>query len=94
MNFSRLYGGFCTGMGLYGYTRGFRSISPHENEPRLITHKLSSGFFNALLYSAPIVNLWPASRIIDRLEIEYNGLDKSQYKDSFTELVGECYDTI
>jgi hypothetical protein len=52
------------------------------------------GFFNALMYSAPIFNIWPLARLVDRLEIQYNELDKTHYKESFTELVGECYDTI
>jgi hypothetical protein len=94
MNFGKFYTGFCFTMGLYGYTRGFRSTSSYDKSPRLTTQKLSMGFFNALLYSAPVYNLWPLARLVDRLEIDYNGLDKTQYKDAFIELVGECYDTI
>jgi hypothetical protein len=91
MNFSRLYGGFCVSMGLYGFTRGFRSETESK---RLITDKLAAGFFNSLMYSAPIVNLWPLTRLVNRLEIDYNDLEKKQYQDSFRELVGDCYDTI
>jgi len=95
MNFSRLYGGFCVSMGLYGFTRGYRSTPLSEtSSKRLITDKLHAGFFNTLMYSAPVVNLWPFVRLINRLEIEYNGLEKQHYKDSFKELVGDCYDTI
>jgi len=93
MILGRVYSGFCVGMGIYGYTRGFRS-EYKNNSKKLITEKLSGGLFNALFYAAPIVNLWPTLRLIDRLEIEYKNLDKTKYKGAYQELVGQCNDTL
>lgn len=95
--FQRIYYSFCASMGLYGYTRGYRSTddfnSKNEKFERLTSDKIASGIINALYYATPIINTWPALRLINRIEIEYKDLDKNKYESSYTELTGKCDET-
>jgi hypothetical protein len=90
---TKLYGTFCIGMGLYGFTRGYRSFNSKDKE-RLTSDKITNAIFNALFYAAPIANIGPTIRLINRLEIEHKGLNMNDYKDNYREFVGDCEETI
>lgn len=90
---TKLYGTFCVGMGVYGFSRGYRSRVINEKE-RLISDKLTNAAFNGLFYAAPIANIGPTLRLINRLEIEHKGLNMNDYKDNYREFVGDCEETI
>lgn len=90
--FNKLYPTFCVGMGLYGSHRGYRSKS-HGEDNRLTIDKMTLGFINGIIYAAPIVNIWPTVKLLNRMEIEYKQLDKHLYKSNYEEVVGVCEDT-
>lgn len=90
---AKLYGTFCVGMGMYGFSRGFRAQYNQDKE-RLTSDKITNAAFNGLFYAAPIANIGPTIRLINRLEIEYKGLNASDYKDNYREFVGDCEETI
>lgn len=89
MSFGKIYTGFTTGMGIYGFSRGYRA---RDNE--MVSDKLVSGTFNTLLYVTPVVNIWPLVRLTDRITIQSKGLDKNKYRDAYFELTGICWQTI
>lgn len=80
-------------MGVYGFTRGWRSQRSGE-EPRLLYHKCFSGMANGLFYAYPLVNLLTLASLIGRLEVKARGLDPTKYDDCYREMDGECTDTI
>lgn len=88
--FYKAYTGFTLGMTAYGFSRGYRCREPSD----LYSSKITSGIVNSTMYTAPGVNLFAFVKLINRLEIDYKKLDKSKHKESYRELVGECYDTI
>jgi hypothetical protein len=90
---TKLYGSFCVGMGVYGFTRGYRAQISGSKE-NLTSDKITNATFNSLFYTLPIANIGPTLRLINRLEIEHKQLDKNDYKDNYREIVGECHDTI
>lgn len=77
------------GMGVYGFSREYRA-----NQSDLTSNKFFCGLFNGILYAAPVLNIFPILRLFNRLEIEYKQLDKDKYKYEYTEITGECNDTI
>jgi hypothetical protein len=88
----KLYPTFCVGMGLYGSYRGYKS-KPQGEYHLLTIDKFSRGFINGIMYAAPVANIWPTVKLLNRVEIEYKQLDKSLYKSNYEEIVGVCEDT-
>lgn len=88
----KLYPTFCVSMGLYGSYRGYRAKHQGEDN-RLTIDKFTLGFVNGIIYAAPIVNIWPTVKLLNRMEIEYKQLNKDLYKSNYEEIVGVCEDT-
>lgn len=99
---SNLYCKFTLGMGVYGFTRGYRSENlyyknfgfENNNNKRLTTEKISAGAVNTIIYLAPIFNLLQGYKLIKRMEISYRNKTKTDYPEAYEELVGYCPDTI
>jgi len=102
---SRLFIGVQTMMGVYGFTRGYRS-KPYnqykfksdkdklENE-LLLTTKCINGLLNGWMYSMPILNIPMILNLCDRIEIEMKGYNKEEYVKSYVEWIdGKCDDTL
>jgi|Laugrespbdmm15sd_2_1035082.scaffolds.fasta_scaffold148235_1 hypothetical protein len=89
---SRLLTTFCTCMGMYGFSRGYRS-EQNLHRHKLIVDKVSSSIVNGLLYSVPIYNLYHFSKLLNRLEIEYKNLDPEKFEIEYTEINGVCKST-
>jgi len=87
--------GFQSIMGLYGFTRGYRSYDS-KDEIRLTTTKLMNGFSNAFFYTMPFVNIPSFLYLIDRFEIKIKGLDnkKKEFRSCYKEWTGFCDDDI
>lgn len=90
---SKVYLTFCTGMGIYGFTRGYRSET-HKDRESLTAEKCGKGLINGICYGAPIINIGPTLRLLNRLEIDYKNLNKEQHKSEYEEFIGTCKDTI
>lgn len=86
--FSRLLTTFCTGMGMYGFYRGYRSEI--DGRSKLTMDKISSSILNGMLYSIPIFNMYHFSRLLNRIEIEHKNLDPEKFKNEYKEIDGEC----
>ena len=86
-------------IGLYGFTRGYRSI-PYEvkydttGQRVLLTQKISNGLMNGLIYCTPILNIPMVMSCINRIEIKARGLEPNKYVSSYQEWTGMCYDTL
>lgn len=78
---------------LYGFTRGYRSDNNSKNH-LLTSTKITNGLLNSCFYALPIFNIFCLSKLIDRIEIRIKGLDKNDYKESYKEINGFCYDDI
>lgn len=103
MNYSLIEKCFFTfhvGMGIYGFTRGFRSNREHYkdfniNRKLLLSERFVEGFMNASYYVVPFFNLFPLYRLVNRVEISIRGLKKEDYKNYYKEpLSGYCFDTL
>lgn len=79
-------------MGVYGFSRGYRAND--RNYERLTMDRINNGFLNGILYSTPFFNIIHLSRLLNRLEVQYLGLDPDEYKSEYTEITGVCKDTI
>jgi hypothetical protein len=79
-------------MGMYGFSRGYRSEN-NDDRHTLIIDKVSSSIVNGLLYSVPIYNLYYFSKLLNRLEIEYKNLDKEDFCIEYREINGVCKST-
>lgn len=90
---TKLYGTFCVGMGVYGFTRGYRSYTCKEDN-NLISTKVVQGVINGVMYGTPIFNIWPTLRLLNRLEVKYKNLNKDNYKSNYEESFGVCKETI
>jgi hypothetical protein len=90
---TKLYGTFCVGMGTYGFTRGYRAYSGTE-DTNLTCDKVLQGVINGMAYGAPILNMWPTFRLLNRLEIECRSLNKDNYQSNYEEFIGVCKETI
>lgn len=86
--FARLLTTFCTGMGVYGFSRGYRSEI--DGRSKLTMDKISSSILNGMLYSIPIFNMYHFSRLLNRIEIEHKNLDPEKFKSEYKEIDGEC----
>jgi hypothetical protein len=76
-------------MGIYGFSRGWRC---QDND--LYGNKTFLGILNGICYMAPVYNVFPMMRTINRLQIDYQNLDKTKYKEQYTEICGGiCNDT-
>ena len=96
---------FHIGMGIYGFTRGFRTnydhslsrfISKDESQRKLLlSERLFEGSINAMIYLAPIYNIYPLFCLSNRVEISIRGLKKDDYIDYYKEpFSGYCFDTL
>lgn len=86
--FNKVYFGFSIGMGMYGFSRGYRC-----KENKLYSDKIVCGTLNSIFYSAPIINIFPLYRLINRIEVEKRQLDKNKYLDIYKEVFGTCSST-
>jgi hypothetical protein len=102
---TRLLIGVQMAMGVYGFSRGYRSkpyskyMTKTENDKvenkLLLTTKVLNGFFNGVMYSLPIWNIPMVLNLFDRVEIEMKGYNKEEYVKSYLEWFdGKCDDTL
>ena len=89
----KAYISFCTGMGVYGFTRGYRS-NIHKDRESLTAEKCVSGLLNGICYGTPIFNIGPIFRLVNRLEIQHKSLNKEEHKSNYEEFMGICNETI
>lgn len=84
-----------TSLGLYGFSRGYRSSSTYnvDNE-KLTSNKILDGTINSIFYMIPPWNLYNVTKLLNRIEIEYRNLDKSLYNSEYEDLTGRCTDTV
>lgn len=86
---------FNIGMGIYGFTRGFRSDFERSPRKLLFTERLLGSLANSTIYFLPVYNIYQLYRIINRLEIYSRGLNKEEYKSAYEEpFSGICKDTL
>lgn len=88
--YTKIYKGICLSMGGWGFSRGYRS---NDNTKTLTSEKLFISSTNAIMYATPIINFIPLIKLVDRMEIKYKNLDKENFKSSYKEFSGVCYDT-
>ena len=88
--YTKIAKGICLSMGGWGFSRGYRS---NDNHKKLTSEKLFISSANAIIYATPIINIFPTIRLINRMEIEYKGLDQTNFKSSYEEFSGVCHDT-
>jgi hypothetical protein len=88
--FFRTLVGSSSVMGAYGFSRGYRS---NDGSPTLTMDRINNGFLNGVLYCTPVFNVVHLSRLLNRLEVDYLGLDPNLYKSQYREVTGECMDT-
>ena len=96
--FSRSLTTFCTCMGMYGFSRGYRSEQFDGRHKMITRHKLTTdrittSVLNGMLYSVPIFNLYYVSKLLNRLEIEHRNLDPKEFPSEYREIDGECKST-
>lgn len=77
-------------MTTYGFHRGYRC---EEFKNSSLSTKISAGIVNSTAYAPPVINLIPLSKLLNRISIHHNNLDKNKYIDNYKELVGICYDS-
>lgn len=87
-----------TGMGIYGFTRGYRSRSKFDNgddngDMNLMTYKMMYGMVNSILYMIPPWNIYYFTKLVNRIEIQKRGLDKTMYENEYNEHCGICSET-
>jgi hypothetical protein len=96
--FSKGLFGFCSSMGVYGVSRGYRAQNKYNTETTetetLTSEKITKSIFNGFFYAIPVANIVPIIRLFNRLEIDYKGLNPNDYKDNYREYVGNCEDVI
>lgn len=81
----KLYSTFCISMGMYGISRGYRSV---KDTKKLALEKTGYSIMNGLMYATPICNTIPFIRLLNRVEIEYYDLDKTYFGTEYTEFGG------
>jgi tetrahydromethanopterin S-methyltransferase subunit E len=80
------------GMGLYGFSRGYRAQEP--NKIPLIGYSIMKGIQNGIIYVLPGWNIVSLLRLINRLEIHARGLNRENYPAEYMEIGGYCFDTV
>ena len=90
---SKKYFTFCTGMGIYGFTRGYRADIV-KNQQTLTLDKCLCGFMNSFFYTAPIFNIFQVFKLVNRVEIYFKNLNKDEYEYNYQEFIGICKDTV
>jgi hypothetical protein len=81
--FTTLYASF----GAYGFWRQY-NIIPSDRE-RFFTEKVFFSLTNTSLYLLPPYNIYAFIKLLNRLEIQSKGFDKTLYKDQYTEFFGD-----
>lgn len=90
MSFAKTYYIFSGCMGVYGFSRGWRC-----KDNTLYADKAFMGILNGISYAAPIYNIFPLMRTCNRIQIEYQNLDKNKYETQYTEIGSFiCHETI
>lgn len=86
---------FCVGMGMYGSSRGYRANRNSKvPQHQLLSTRIKSSIMNGLLYSIPIYNLNEFVRLLNRIEIGHKQLDKTLFREQYTEIDGSVlYET-
>ena len=82
------------GMGMYGFTRGYRSQNKSNTPELLICEKLTNGILNGYMYCLPFYNIKWVHNLLNRVEVKYRNLDKKVYEKNYEETCGICDDTI
>lgn len=82
------------GMGIYGFTRGYRAEDKLNTPERLIGEKLLNGIMNGYMYCLPVYNVKWIHNLLNRVEVKYRNLDKKVYEKNYEESCGICDDTI
>lgn len=96
---------FHIGMGIYGFTRGFRSdyensfsrfITRDKSQRKLLlSERVFDGVANSMIYVAPLWNIYFLYCLLYRVEISIRGLKKDDYYYYYKEPVsGYCFDTL
>lgn len=76
--------------GIYGFSREYR-----VKKERFFTERVSMSILNGVIYNIPLYNIYYLAKLLNRFEIEKKNLDKTEYKDQYTEFFGNiCYDKI
>lgn len=88
---SRSYAFLSGCFGIYGFSRQYRI---EKKEKSLYTDKIGKSFINSVFYIAPIINIYQIIKLVNRIEIKYNTLDKNNYKIEYTEFSGVLFETI
>ncbi len=92
---NKIFWGLHCSMGLYGATRGFRSVPKYnKDKPVLFTDKIVSSIICGYMYTMPLLNLMYVKSLVDRIEIHIKKLDKETYKSCYTETTGICDSTL
>lgn len=81
-------------MGMYGFTRGYRSHDKINKNERLIAENVSNGLINGYFYCLPLYNFKWIYTFLNRVEVKYRNLDKKMYEKNYEEMYGICDDTI
>jgi hypothetical protein len=81
-------------LGLYGFSRGYRSSSKYDHNEKLTSRKILDGTITSIFYMIPPWNLYYVTKLLNRMEIKYKNLDKSLYNSEYEDLTGQCTDTI
>lgn len=77
--------------GTYGFSREYRV----KVENRFFTEKISVSILNGIFYMIPPYNIYYLAKLLNRLEIEKKKWNKIDYKDQYTEFLGNpCYSTL
>lgn len=89
---------FSVGIALYGFTRGLRIQINAKNKdvspPILTGHRLVHGVGTACIYCIPGWNMMALFRLLNRMEIHYNGWNRYDFLEEYREVGGYCMDTL
>ena len=89
---AKLYFKFCAGMGVYGFSRTWRSDSDSDSDS-LNVEKFVSSVVNGIAYASPgpyqLYALYCLSKRIGYM----SNASKETYIDAFKEIGGYCYST-
>lgn len=89
---------YAMGMGLYGFTRGYRATHQWDSSTRqfvphsyLIGDRIAQGSLTALFYAVPYTAPWTILNLVNRTEIYLRGWKPTDYPDVYRETgTGYC----
>lgn len=87
---------FNVNFGIYGFIRGVNCVECENNQlfTQSLLNKLGMGLYNSIFYAMPIFNIYPLSKLSNRLEIHFRELDPNIYKSAYEEFVGINMNTV